>query len=385
MRFLPMILLAGAIALLIGCGDDDPPATPQYGFWDDPGSNENGCCGVNHAVSISGVAPPGGAYYFLALVHRDTLILRGNPVWINEGAYVDKELNLTTSHLDNLPTDEYQLCGYAIPSLEELENAKGRIIVSNLGIVAVPDYADSSCSDCCSRDGDDPNGERSRRHCVGARDVGDLIGVQADIRTRLGRLCGSGSSDEYAQSNAFVYTQDGSIVAMTSGMIQSGWMRYRPSGSTHEQKFVYVEWKGPSDTVYEFTKIGPPNLDEPQNGEDHNYMLEWDNGQKMWTFSFDGIPIIDVNVDSWQTSVGRWAAWSTEIVKRETDMPGTANDPCVFGQCQYRKSGENWVTMTFTEGTDTVRCSGVAGNPIEWNILGRNDTLFVWDVYPYGQ
>ncbi len=382
-------LLLTAITLFGCAGDGGAPEVPSYSFWEDYPSTHDNCCGQNYVISVSGTAPPGGSYYMACLTLRDSLILKGEPVWIDEGAFSGAEVYLAVSHLDNLLAEEYRVRIFSAESSEGLIRASDRVLATEGSLVEVPSYADSTCATCCSRDPWDTNGEKSRRYCMGARAPGSIVGVKARTKTRWGQLCGGGGSTEAAQSNAFVLVHSSDdIIDPPNAFMQAGYMKYRSSGATDDVQFMYVERLNLDEELpYFMPLLGDMEIDSLEEGDYHDYEVILNEARTGWRFLYDNGYVLTMGVspEPWPDTLADWVSWQTEILKRETDMPGTSADPCVFADCMYMRAGEAYTTVTFTEGQDIVRCTGIEGNPIEWDALGRNDTLFVWDLHPLGE
>jgi hypothetical protein len=381
-----MMLVASTLVGFVGCGQSDPSNPPVNATWPDPLSERDDCCGVTYDVEVDGISPAGGNYYLLALTDADTIVLRGVPVWIPEGPFTDT-LALQTSQLDGLPGGEYVMQVYGMDSIDDRIEAKDRRTAAVVGTVNLSDSRDPVCAICCTRDAGDGTGRQSRRYCFAAEDVGDVVELRSKIKTRWGMLCGGGTAVERAKSAAFINIQNTFGSGAPSAFVQAGYGQLRSQGTTVVHRFFYMEVKHPTwgSQVQLVIDESSPVFQFPSEGEYKRYRVVLDQSQPAWHLYYGSSANEDtvgyITVPSWQTSLGRWIMCETEIEKRETDMPGTAYDPCRFVDCYYRGSSGTEQIFDFAYA-DYMQCSNTAGNPVEWMVDWLSDTLVIWDVNP---
>ncbi|MCM2271462.1 MAG: hypothetical protein NDJ18_02765 [candidate division Zixibacteria bacterium] len=188
-----------------------------------------------------------------------------------------------------------------------------------------------------------------------------------------------------AQYNAFVGIQNLDLPTQKpTAWVQAGYMEWRIEGSTSSARFLYIEWKdAPDATPYILPLVDQYYVAPPAEGTVNHYELVREAAANGWAFYYNSALTVRPYAPGWQASDGSWATWETEILKRETDMPGTVNNPCEFTSCGYKLAGSGFTGAAFNSN-DVIGCSGIAGNPKQWDCSyspGGN-TWYVWDVSP---
>jgi hypothetical protein len=382
MRYLLLIL---ALALLVtsalwltSCTQDI--AEQDYYVEVDPGSIDPNCCGVTYVQVVSGVSPPGGQYYWLALLYHDTLVSYGEPVYVPEGPYQNINLRVSVSYLDEIPEGAYHREVFASQSLDGVGDIKRRTLIQSAGIAQVVSYADSICTICCTNES---NGGLSKYIATANKDLGSAIGAKARIEARYGRLCGD--ILQSAQTGAWVGIRNdlpGSGASWTD-WCQVGYMVRRLSAS-YVDTFTYFEANGfPGE--YEWRFEGFADI-RPVNGDTNEYVCEIDPGDGHMVYAFDADTVYDTLSAYWAGRSTRWASWEGEIDGRETDMPGTVSDPCEFLDCAYLlNDGTGFYNQANFGSTDKIFVTPQSGErPDEWGIWydRGGSTIKIWDVNP---
>ena len=389
MRRFCIILLIGTSILMTAMGcDDDSTDSPQFSFKTDPGSIDSMCCGVANGTVISGVAPNNGLYYWVALMKSDSLITYGDSVYLDSGAFEDVSLTVPVSYLDGIPHGMYEQVVYASADPGDVGQVERSFIATSAGMTEVLDYTDEWCLDCCTNES---NGGLSSYKAFAMKGVDNVVAVKAYIETRYGRLCGAGTVTEAftkAQQNCFAGIMEHANPEGTRPIqAQVGWIHLRDSIGRIDTA-VYMEYTTSAGRSV-LLPWGPERgLPVPEHGTTHEYELIRMNDTFV-AYHYDGLPFTYAIEPNWADYVMTRVTWQGEIVGRETDMPGTANDPCNFSFCRYKLEGDmNYRSAAFNNSTstDTLDVTPQKGNrPDEWGIGYDTNTwdLWIWDVHPY--
>jgi len=203
-KYIFSFIVIAAIIMQLNCETNIPKQ--DYAIEVDPGSMAENCCGVTYNYEISGIAPAGGQYYWLGLISDDTLVQKGDSAYFAVGEYNNITLSIDVSHLDNIPSADYAVKAFACQVLDDVGNIGGSTMIGSAVPKYIISYEDSVCQICCTNV---DNGGLKRYYARSIKDIGDLIGVQATIKTRLGSLCHDMTS--VAQSGVWSGIQDRDI------------------------------------------------------------------------------------------------------------------------------------------------------------------------------
>lgn len=80
------------------------------------------------------------------------------------------------------------------------------------------------------------------------------------------------------------------------------------------------------------------------------------------------------------------ATWQGEIAGKETDMPGTLNNPCEFNDCMVGIYGQGVRGAAFDNGLTTDTLDVTPSYPQQqWRIsyTHQSNSMWIWDIYPY--
>jgi Bacterial Ig-like domain (group 2) len=257
---------------------------------------------------------------------------------------------------------------------------KGTITVVAQGTVVITvTYVVSGCTPCrdtanvkvctCTPKA---GGGRYYSH-AGPKDVDDLIGVKAKIKTRYGKLCCEDEGCSTVDAFHVVYVN---ISNNSAGLIwaQTGWGRERNAGSAAIKKYRYAEMRGTPDS--------PPsnNYDTgnaPADGSTHEYRCDLNVATGKWDFLFDGTAWEHFTDNGWKDQKGTDVQWTGEIYNKEDDMPGTSGDKCNFTECQYCIAGSAYQDAGFVDAD--INSSDAS----EWGSERKSGTAFnMWDKKP---
>jgi hypothetical protein len=360
--------------LLIGCGE---PTSDEYQFDIDPGSIQDNCCGVSYRYTISGKCPPGGSCYWMALLYNDTLVQWSEPVFVNAGPFQNIELELNISYLDEIGEGPHFTRVYSTPYSDKVGTLKDQIMYQTGQTIAVVDYSDSTCSVCCTNQ---YNGGLRRYKAFAIKDLSNIVGAKAGIKTRLGSLCGDDSSE--AQSCAWVGIQN-ALEGYYTEFCQIGYMIKRWPGA-YVDTSIYVEVR-PIDSTLNglWTSYDDTSLAE---GQQLKYKCMTDPTKGDVDFYLEDTLLIGLTLPIWQNRTLRFAAWVGEIDGRESDMPGTKDNPCLFNDCRYILNGNpSWQGAFFDSASDIVGVTPQkSGRPNEWGVWVESggNNVKIWDVNP---
>ena len=172
-----------------------------------------------------------------------------------------------------------------------------------------------------------------RKYAFAAKNVAQLIGGKASIKTRYGRLCCEieGCSTESAFHAVYenISYEGGGLKKWA----QVGFSRRRNAGGTAVIQYRKAEIQG--DRYF----IDMDTAHAPAEGSVHEWKCELDPSSGTWSYYDNGASWITYQDDFWKTHFGNAVIWAGEILNREDDMPGTAGDKCSFTACQYRRNG----------------------------------------------
>ena len=217
-----------------------------------------------------------------------------------------------------------------------------------------------------------------------------MIGVSAEIETFWGQLCPDDTKE--AQTGAWVGFQNDLPPAKRTNFVQMGYIKKRWADGTVDSS-VYCEFVGRVNQwdlwfLYAIDADFPgDSVPPPGQGEFHHYQVEISSsGGGYLVFSYNGSSILNMPAPWWQGRTSRYASWRGEIDGRETDMPGTASDPCEFNDCEYKKDGFTYMSANFGESSDWIDVTPQLKDPDQWGIWHDpgGSTLKIWDEYPLG-
>ncbi len=372
------------LSLIIKLGCTSPPVEdPSYSIIEDPGIISDDCCSAHYTTSISGNTPVGGRYYWSALLHKDTLVNYGNPIYLEEGEFSNIDIEIVVSYLDNIPYGEYKKYIYSSANEEDVGKVDLRDIASSQEFVVVADYTTVTCADCCTKN---PNISRYKTWAI--KDIGNAIGASATIKTRYGKLCGVGfpvADTIKAQSNVFVTIQASiNPKDITTNFIQMGYMHLREFSSV--DTFVYVEFlglvNGNEYVIYKIKGSSFPSIGTPIPDSNYTYKVKFNPSSGSIFCYLDNNPVISQETSWWIGKTMRYATWQGEIDGRETDMAGTINNKCEIIDCSYIKDDYVIYNASF-DMNDNIGVTPQTGNrPAEWGISYEFSNLKIWDVFP---
>lgn len=201
----------------------------------------------------------------------------------------------------------------------------------------------------------------------------NLVGVQATIKTRYGKLCCEPFGTNAAHSDAYVnidFADANAPHGLRWG--QTGYKKGRLVGSTNTYKCRYWETWG-TKRYYNYDCDNPP-----AEGSFHTYCVEFDNSTGEWTFYQDGVPWDSKTDTFWVGKTCERAVWVGEIYNVEDDMPGTSSNRCNFTSCQYKKAGVGDANAGFVDPN-----SYHTSDANEWAWEHVSVTAFnIWDQEP---
>jgi len=194
--------------------------------------------------------------------------------------------------------------------------------------------------------------------------VSDVIGISCTIKTRYGKLCCEGFSDEGTFSAAACGIPD-----VNGKWAEAGYDRRRFNGSTTIKNHRYV-WVEGSGSWCKFDDVNAPG-----EGTTYSYKCELDKSTGEWTFYFDGTPWIS-HTDSYWKHPGDAVAYQGEICHIENDMPGTSGNRCNFTSCEYKKDGGGYqsagLTVAHVNSDDPNEWGAEYVDPNSFNIWDKN-------------
>lgn len=239
----------------------------------------------------------------------------------------------------------------------------------------------SNChSECCTM-----INNRYRAYFI--KNIGNIAGSSAKIKTSYGRLCGHNYSSLPAQSNVYVGIQDSTF----SSYLQIGYMIKRGfEGYPLEiDTFVYCECKGIfSEDEYLFIQfehhdiIDPQYVPLPEPSSNHNYecIVDIDVGNVI--FNYDGLEKPAISAPFWINRPMPMAIWAAEILGLESDMAGSVIDPCYITECYYRNTALDLYPAFYDSSTDKIGVTPIYYNDFdEWGIVADNiqNAIVIWD------
>jgi outer membrane protein OmpA-like peptidoglycan-associated protein len=172
------------------------------------------------------------------------------------------------------------------------------------------------------------DGGSGRYYAFAYKNVADVIGVRAKIKTRYGKVCCE-IEDCSTKTGYHVVYANISNSAGTLIWAQSGWGRERNDGSKTIKQYRYAEMNGKAYQVNYDTG------NAPAEGSVHHYQCKLDNDTGTWTFEYDGSEWESYVDESWKKKCGTSIQYTGEIFNKEDDMPGTDGDKCEMTECQY--------------------------------------------------
>jgi hypothetical protein len=211
--------------------------------------------------------------------------------------------------------------------------------------------------------------DSGRKYSSGLVPTADLIGAEASIKTRYGKLCCEGTT---ATSWAFTSAWTGVTRPGTPMMwAQIGYRRMRTVGGTAIKTYRYWEVFG---TVY--NSLFEPSA-APADNAQHTYRCEVDTSSGKWSFDVDGTNWKTFTDAAWVGKTGTRADYVGEIMNETDDMPGTDTNKCTFRDCKKKSTGGAYVAA----GLTTANVS--SSNAAEWGATRISATgMDIWDKNP---
>jgi hypothetical protein len=247
--------------------------------------------------------------------------------------------------------------------------AQGKIVVTvtytSSGCAPCTDTANVSVCTCTPKGG----GGRFYAH-AGPKDVADLIGIKAKIKTRYGKVC---CEDEGCSTDSAYHVVYANISnsAGTLQWAQTGYGRERNPGSAAAKKYRYAEMNG-SAYLVKYDTDNPP-----AEGSVHEYRCDLDKAAGKWSYKQDGTEWKNFQDNAWKAMKGTSVQWTGEIFNKEDDMVGTAGDKCAFTECQYCVDGKAY------QDAGLVAADVQSDDNSEWGAEFVSATAFnIWDKKP---
>lgn len=209
--------------------------------------------------------------------------------------------------------------------------------------------------------------EEQNSHMSANKNVSDLVGVEATIKTRYGDLCCEDCPLQPAGLQAAIL---GIVDDESGGMGETGYLRAMIGGELNKGRFAEVT--GPGHHL----KIDLA----PSEGSSITYKVELDKSTGYWKFYYNETlwhTFTDFSSE-WQNKTCGRLYWSGEINNLEDDMPGTSGtgNTCDFTGCEYKKDGGSYQPAGLTsadvdEPTDKWGSDYVSGTAFS-----------IWDKEP---
>lgn len=219
-----------------------------------------------------------------------------------------------------------------------------------------------------------------------------LLGVEAKIKTRIGKLSGEDSAEgnDSAFSIAYVNLTRQTWLNEPLQWAQTGFIKRREPGTTNEIVNICAEVVDQTQTDpldRRWVKYHPTIT--PVDSTTYKYRCQLDkttnNGQ--WDFYVDNDAAWEhdtkpEHIDFWEhETYCETAIYTGEIRNKQDDMPGTENpdNKCEFRDCKvYNTNTSQWETADITWGGKRVTYSSEWG--AEGPVLGTNtDWINIWD------
>lgn len=217
----------------------------------------------------------------------------------------------------------------------------------------------------------------SRRYAGAKKFAQNLIGAQATITVRYGKMCcekQGGTKSAYQVAYAGVTRfEEVPATPPTQDLkwAQCGWGRER-LGAGQYKNFRYGEVRGNGYLQYR----DPNGI--PADGSTHVFSCTLDTATGTWTFFDNGTQFWVRQDDYWKSKTGERLDYTGEIGNQEDDMPGTAGAKCTFTGCQYQVDGVSGLRDAGLTAAD-VKTDDAA----EWGADWVSATgLSIWDKKP---
>jgi hypothetical protein len=354
--------------LLISCGEPWPPDITEDIKVVFDSISFGDCCSIRYWFSISDSLGTPSSWYWPAMIKQNeaeiTLAGEGQrpPIWSDD-------IYLEINYIHEIEPEIYYFYVFRCENKEDIgvmENAEGMGIVPEWHSIN-PSFGSDCYTECCTGD---------KYYVTAKKDsVDNVVGARANIRARLGKLCGHGINTGYAVSASYISIQ-AKGVEYYEYFAQTGCRLFRESGQTTSQFGLYFEISGP-----DLYKVYDTLIDgRPFDGDTATYQVELDPDTGTWTATFSGHNWKITTDTYWVSHLGQSVQWTGEIRGWETDMPGTENDKCVMKDCQYKEIGNsNYYDAGFDIYYDHIGSDDLE----QWEIDVFSDTrIRFWDVNP---
>jgi len=208
-----------------------------------------------------------------------------------------------------------------------------------------------------------------------------IYGAQVKIKTRYGKLCGQGIEATPTHACAYVSIEQNYGLGGI-WFAQVGYIKMRRDGDTSYFYGKYFEvdgtdWFRMEDSIC--ADLSCANI--PQQGETHSYMIYLDKNTGSWSAYYDNANFYSYLVydDIW-TIGGNRTQCSGEIYSKESDIPGTQGDPCVFSEYEVDTLGlfgPDFISAGLEDSTLGT------SDTCEWGYKYINSSEFeIWDKKP---
>jgi hypothetical protein len=201
------------------------------------------------------------------------------------------------------------------------------------GFVYIPDFDPDCFRYCCS----DSSVSDGWYWVSGKRVDSNIIAAKSYIKSTYGNVCGyCVPVSEHTHTCAYVnisheFSDDESMYA------QTGFIMRRRHGDYHTTFGRYAELRGVTNPGIVIDSMYHGSFE----GVYRTYELRLDKATGGWTFYDNGLEWFPwPDQPEWVNETGNSVQWSGEIYGRETDMPGTANNPCTLDVCFYKRYAE---------------------------------------------
>jgi len=211
-----------------------------------------------------------------------------------------------------------------------------------------------------------------------------IVGAEASIETRVCKPCGIAANDT-VQTSGCAHV---GVARDTSGFRehQTAWAQVgvttiRLSGDVERTYTVPYSEMYANPYSWEQATLG---FEEFRDGDVHWYTIELDTATGVWKSYVDGVLFEEHNPDTfWVLKYGNRGLFVGEVWHYETDMPGTADDPCSFGSCKLKVAGVGYYSETHfnPEVGDTVL--DVVSSFRNWfRTIDADDSMEIGDQSP---
>ena len=362
--------------ILIGCSDDDTTSVEiDDGIYDitlidylyyDCGLYGDTCWN-SFLVTFEDSDPYN--YYKIALVNE------GLNTFEKWGGYTQTRgpdtLHLCVAYFDSVPAGDYNIRIYKFSdnnNMNDLDASTGYNQLSNtVRIGKCTDY-DSCFTYCCT-----PSEMLDHYYSQVITKVDNVVGAQAFVRPRYGKLCGEPTSQLPSSGIAYI-----GINEFISGTCNSSQFGFGVRRENSNDIFIFKYWEVIDTVNGRRFKVDSNNI--LWYGDLYKLNLELDNSIGLWSFKVNDLTWETYMTNGWENRYGEEIRWAGEIYHYEDDMPGTEAEKVLFSDCKYKIHGYGYDLVDFENALQTyIRCSDTS----EWkySISGKTE-VYIWDNNP---